>query len=137
MKARATGVFVGRAGELGELDRALGAARAGTGAAVLVAGQAGIGKTRLAAELAGHARGAGFEVLLGRSIDLVGTELPYQPFAEALRPLGKPWRPAGRRPARSCGYSRRRWRCSPGAPLPHPCCSYSRTCTGPIPRRSI
>jgi DNA-binding CsgD family transcriptional regulator len=95
MKARATGVFVGRAGELGELDRALGAARAGTGAAVLVAGEAGIGKTRLAAELARHARGAGFEVLLGRSIDLVGTELPYQPFAEALRPLGKPWR-AGR-----------------------------------------
>ena len=31
----------------------------------------------------------GFEVLLGRSIDLVGTELPYQPFVEALRPLGE------------------------------------------------
>ena len=46
-------------------------------------------------EVARRARGAGFEVLLGRSIDLVGTELPYQPFAEALRPLGKPW-PVGR-----------------------------------------
>jgi DNA-binding CsgD family transcriptional regulator/tetratricopeptide (TPR) repeat protein len=91
VEARASEVFVGRADELGELERALDAARAGTGAAVLVAGQAGIGKTRLAAELAARARSAGFEVLLGRSIDLVGTELPYQPFAEALRPLGEPW----------------------------------------------
>ena len=95
MKARASAVFVGRAGELGELDRALDATRAGTGAAILVAGEAGIGKTRLASEVARRARGAGFEVLLGRSIDLVGTELPYQPFAEALRPLGEPWQ-AGR-----------------------------------------
>ena len=66
--------------------------------AVLVAGEAGIGKTRLASELARRARGAGFEVLLGRSIDLVGTELPYQPFAEALRPLGKPWQAARQAP---------------------------------------
>jgi DNA-binding CsgD family transcriptional regulator/tetratricopeptide (TPR) repeat protein len=91
MEARTSEVFVGRAGELGELERALDATRAGTGAAVLVAGQAGIGKTRLTSELARRARAAGFEVLLGRSIDLVGTELPYQPFAEALRPLGEPW----------------------------------------------
>src|SRR5437763_6199681 len=90
MKARASEVFVGRTGELGELERVLEAARAGMGATVLVAGEAGIGKTRLASEVARRARGAGFEVLLGRSIDLVGTELPYQPFAEALRPLGKP-----------------------------------------------
>ena len=50
---------MGRAGELGELERALDAARAGRGAAVLVAGEAGIGKTRLAAELARRAREAG------------------------------------------------------------------------------
>ena len=98
MKARAGGVFVGRARELRELERALDAARAGTGATVLVAGEAGIGKTRLASEVAGRARDAGFVVLLGRSIDLVGTELPYQPFAEALRPLGKPWQAAGETP---------------------------------------
>jgi predicted ATPase len=91
MRARASGVFVGRARELGELEHALDAARAGTRATLLVAGEAGIGKTRLAFELAGRARRAGFQVLLGRSIDLVGTELPYQPFAEALRPLGPPW----------------------------------------------
>jgi DNA-binding CsgD family transcriptional regulator/tetratricopeptide (TPR) repeat protein len=88
MDARASDVFVGRARELAELERALGAATAGTGTTVLVAGEAGIGKSRLAAELASRARYAGFEVLVGRSIDLVGTELPYQPFVDALRPLG-------------------------------------------------
>ncbi len=93
------GVFVGRAHELAELERVLDAARAGSGATVLVAGDAGIGKTRLSAELARRARDAGFEVLLGRSIDLVGTELPYQPLVEALRPLGRPWRVEGQTPA--------------------------------------
>ena len=88
MEAPASEVFVGRERELGQLGRALDAARAGGGTTVLVAGEAGIGKTRLASELAARARDAGFEVLLGRSIDLVGTELPYLPFVEALRPLG-------------------------------------------------
>ena len=37
-------------------------------------------------------------MLLGRSIDLVGTELPYQPIAEALRPLGEPWLVDGQTP---------------------------------------
>ena len=98
MEVRASDVFVGRARELEELGRALDATQAGNGATVLVAGEAGIGKTRLASELAGRARDAGFEVLLGRSIDLVGTELPYQPFVEALRPLGEPWRVDGQTP---------------------------------------
>jgi DNA-binding CsgD family transcriptional regulator len=87
--ARAQGAFVGRAHELEELERALDAARAGSGSTALVAGDAGIGKSRLAAETAERARGAGFDVLVGRAIDLVGTELPYQPFVEALRPLGE------------------------------------------------
>ena len=88
--ARACEVFVGRLRELGELERAVDATRAGSGATVLVAGEAGIGKSRLASELAGRARTAGFEILLGRAIDFVGAELPYQPFLEALRPLGEP-----------------------------------------------
>ena len=83
-----SGVFVGRAREVGQLELALDATRAGSGATVVLPGDAGIGKTRLASEVAARARRAGFEVLLGRSIDLVGTELPYQPFVEALRPLG-------------------------------------------------
>jgi predicted ATPase len=88
METRAGEVFVGRAHELGRLGHALDATRAGSGTTALVIGEAGIGKTRLASELAARARDAGFEVLLGRSIDLVGTELPYQPLVEALRPLG-------------------------------------------------
>ena len=100
MEARASAAFVGRVRELRELERALDAARAGSGATVLVAGEAGIGKTRLVSELARRAHDAGFEILLGRAIDLVGTELPYQPFAEALRPLGDP-RQVGERSAGS------------------------------------
>jgi DNA-binding NarL/FixJ family response regulator len=88
MGTKASGIFVGRGQELGQLVRALDASRSGNGTTGLVTGDAGIGKTRLASELAARARDAGFEVLLGRSIDLVGTELPYQPLVEALRPLG-------------------------------------------------
>jgi DNA-binding CsgD family transcriptional regulator/tetratricopeptide (TPR) repeat protein len=89
MEARVEAAFVGRGHELAELERMLGATRDGSGAAVLVLGEAGIGKTRLASELAGRAVDSGCEVLLGRAIDLVGTELPYQPFVEALRPLAE------------------------------------------------
>jgi DNA-binding CsgD family transcriptional regulator/tetratricopeptide (TPR) repeat protein len=88
-------VFVGRAGELGELDRALDTARTGRGATVLIAGDAGIGKTTMVAEVATRARDVGMTVLLGRSMDLVGADLPYQPFAEALRTVGKPWEAPG------------------------------------------
>jgi DNA-binding CsgD family transcriptional regulator len=88
MEARPPPPVVGRARELWELERALAATQKGSGTTALIAGEAGIGKTRLASELALRARAAGFEALLGRSIDLVGTELPYQPFVEALRPLG-------------------------------------------------
>ncbi len=87
MEGRPREALVGRARELWELERALAAAQAGNGAAVLIAGDAGIGKTRLVSELATRAGAAGFEVLLGRSIDLVGSELPYLPFVDALGPL--------------------------------------------------
>ena len=92
MEVRASDVFVGRARELEALGRVLDAMQVGSGATVLIAGEAGIGKTRLVSELAGRARDAGCEILVGRSIDLVGTELPFQPFVEALRPLGQPLR---------------------------------------------
>ena len=97
MQLRAGAAYVGRARELGEVERALEAARAGRGSVVLVSGEAGIGKTRLATELAGRARAAGFEVLIGRSIDVVGADLSYQPFVDALRPLEQPWDAGGSR----------------------------------------
>jgi DNA-binding CsgD family transcriptional regulator/tetratricopeptide (TPR) repeat protein len=90
MEARASEVLVGRGRELEELQEALEAVRNGAGRTVLLAGEAGIGKTRLASELEWRAGEAGLEVLVGRSIDLVGTELPYQPVVEALRLLGDP-----------------------------------------------
>ena len=43
-------VFVGRARELAELDAALGRVREGRPSAVLVGGEAGVGKSRLAGE---------------------------------------------------------------------------------------
>ncbi len=88
MSEHARAPFVGRVRELAELERALAAAEVGSGATVLVAGEPGIGKTRLASEIAARASEAGFDVLLGRSLDLIGTELPYQPFVDALGPLG-------------------------------------------------
>src|SRR4029450_6909348 len=91
MEAFAGEVFVGRGRELAELGRALDATRAGGGTTALVTGDAGIGKTRLASELAARARGAGFEALLGGSIGLAGDRLPVQPSVEALRRLGA-WR---------------------------------------------
>jgi predicted ATPase len=89
MEARAGEAFVGRVRELERLERVLHATAEGAGTTVLVGGEAGICKTRLAIEVAERARGAGFEVLVGRCLDLVGTELPFQPFVEALRPLGE------------------------------------------------
>jgi DNA-binding CsgD family transcriptional regulator/tetratricopeptide (TPR) repeat protein len=83
----APGSFVGRAEELERLEVALAAAADGRGSTVLVAGEAGIGKTRLTAELAERARRGRATVLGGRCIDLVGAGLPYLPLVEALRPL--------------------------------------------------
>ncbi len=65
--------LAGRVDELSRLVRALDAARDGHGSAVLIAGPAGIGKTRLVAELAEHPRARGARVLRGRSIQLVGS----------------------------------------------------------------
>ena len=79
--------IVGRAAELDRLEQALAAACDGRGTTALVAGPAGIGKTRVVAELARRARARGATVLTGRCIDVVGVGLPYVPLIEALRPL--------------------------------------------------
>jgi tetratricopeptide (TPR) repeat protein len=52
--------------------------------AAIVAGEAGIGKTRLASELACAVHGEGALVLYGRCDEGLG--VPYQPWVEALRP---------------------------------------------------
>lgn len=50
---------------------------------MLVAGEPGVGKTRLVAELADAAAGDGAEVLVGHCAE--GAAVPFQPFVEALR----------------------------------------------------
>ncbi|MGH9005024.1 MAG: ATP-binding protein, partial [Acidimicrobiia bacterium] len=58
-------------------------ATAGERRVALLAGEPGIGKTRLAVELAGAVRETGGVVLAGRCDEDLG--VPYQPFVEALR----------------------------------------------------
>ena len=76
------GGFFGRRAEADLLEGAVKDAAAGTRRALLIAGEAGIGKTRLMAEAARAASDAGSTVLYGRCDEDLGA--PYQPFAEAL-----------------------------------------------------
>ena len=131
-------MFVGRARELGELERALETTRAGSGTTVLIAGEAGIGKTRLASELGEPCRRRGIR-RPGRSLDrsrrhgaAVSAARRGPASARGTSAASMP----GRR-ARSCRCSRTRSPCSPSAPRPRRCCSCSRICIGPIPQRWI
>ncbi|WP_437335384.1 ATP-binding protein [Sorangium sp. So ce394] len=86
--------WVGRDRELNLLDDLLGAALAGRGSSALVAGEAGIGKTRLLEELAERARARGFAVAWGRGWEL-GQAPSFWPWLEILRALlGRPRAPA-------------------------------------------
>ena len=76
-------IFVGRDGELDRLGQLWKEAGASELRVALVAGEPGVGKTRLAAELAGHVYDEGATVLAGRCDEDLG--VPYQPFVEALR----------------------------------------------------
>lgn len=76
------GPFVGRDRELGEIiDWLTPAASAGPRGS-LITGEAGIGKSRLVAELAVVAHEAGTAVLLGQCYEDLGR--PYEPFVQAL-----------------------------------------------------
>ena len=77
--------FVGRTEELGRLRAAQRSAEQREPVAVLIRGDAGVGKTRLVAEFADHARGSGAWVLWGTCLELGATGLPYAPVVEALR----------------------------------------------------
>ncbi|WP_246398912.1 BTAD domain-containing putative transcriptional regulator [Mycobacterium vicinigordonae] len=76
------GPFVGRGPEL---QRLLSSWQSGGTHAVLIAGEPGVGKTRLAGEWSQRAYKQGAFVLYGRCDEDLGA--PYQPFAEALRSL--------------------------------------------------
>lgn len=75
--------MVGRASEQEVLARAWAQAKDGQRQVVLLSGEPGIGKTRLATETARAAHAEGAVVLLGTCDEDVN--LPYQPFVEVLR----------------------------------------------------
>jgi hypothetical protein len=75
--------MVGRRAELEELSAALEAAGVGETRVLLVAGDAGMGKTRLTTEFARSAHADGAAVLFGRCDE--EALAPYQPWVEALR----------------------------------------------------
>ena len=76
--------LVGRDMDVSLLRRALARAGEGAGGMVLVSGEAGIGKTRLCAELSRWHRQRGGRVLLGRAASQE-TSIPYAALADALR----------------------------------------------------
>jgi DNA-binding CsgD family transcriptional regulator/tetratricopeptide (TPR) repeat protein len=78
-------VFVGRRPELAALDAVLARAGNGDGSAVLVEGEAGIGKSRLMARLESRGRAAGLAVLVGDCLPLAEGELAFAPIVAALR----------------------------------------------------
>ena len=97
-------VLIGREAEFGRLRSALSAAQSGSGVVAFLVGEAGIGKSRLAAALAAEASATGALVLTGRAVP-AGLSAPYRPLTEALQqglrmrampadPSLVPWLPA-------------------------------------------
>jgi predicted ATPase/DNA-binding SARP family transcriptional activator len=76
--------LVGRTAAFRQLMGRYQQAQQGQPQVVLLVGEAGIGKTRLANELIAWAWAQGTEVLRGRAFEL-GGRLPYQPLVVALR----------------------------------------------------
>jgi DNA-binding CsgD family transcriptional regulator/tetratricopeptide (TPR) repeat protein len=98
-------VFVGRGDELQRLQAVLDSAMAGVVNTVIVGGEAGVGKSRLLAELRAGAEASGLRFLVGGCVDLGDGAPPYDPLVAALRPWLKTLSPDDRSriigPARS------------------------------------
>jgi DNA-binding NarL/FixJ family response regulator len=86
--------LIGRDDELATLVEAVREADAGRPALAFVAGESGVGKSRLLSELARRARDDGARVLSGECVELGDGELPYAPLVGALRPLVRAGDPA-------------------------------------------
>jgi predicted ATPase len=78
--------MVGRAGPLSALRGAFMRAQAGQAQVLVLQGEAGIGKTRLAREFLAWTRAQGANALVGHAFEPAGS-LPYAPLVAALRPL--------------------------------------------------
>ena len=79
--------FIDRSAEIGQLQAALAAAAEGDGRLVVVAGEAGIGRTSLIEAFVREAADRGSIVLVGGSPAYAGSDLPFAALVEALRGL--------------------------------------------------
>src|SRR6266480_7929839 len=79
------GPLLGRTTELSTLIKVYHTAQRGQTQVVLLEGEVGIGKTRLASEFLAWAEVEGADVLRGQAFE-TGGQLPYRPMIEALRP---------------------------------------------------
>lgn len=75
--------FIGRQKELESLLQPIRAAGSGSGQVLLIAGDTGVGKTRLAYEFLRAAVTFGMKTLLGTCYEQEG-QIPYQPFIEGF-----------------------------------------------------
>jgi DNA-binding NarL/FixJ family response regulator len=74
--------ILGRDDELADLTSYLGLESEPQSRSVLLGGDAGVGKTRLLAELTDRLAAAGWRTMVGHCLDLADTALPYLPFSE-------------------------------------------------------
>jgi predicted ATPase len=86
--------LIGRTAELQELEAALADAASGRPSLAFLAGDSGVGKTRVVGELLHRAQDGGATVLTGEAIELGEGELPYAALVSALRPLARDGSPA-------------------------------------------
>ena len=77
-------VFVGREKELELFHRGFERLKNGAGHTVIIGGEAGIGKSRLASYIANEAKSLGMNIFMGRCLFREGG-LPYHPFVSALK----------------------------------------------------
>ena len=75
--------FVEREAERARLRQLVDDALVGRGRLALVAGEAGVGKSRLVAEIADEAQARGMRVLTGHCVEMSGTP-PYLPYVEII-----------------------------------------------------
>jgi ATP/maltotriose-dependent transcriptional regulator MalT len=83
----ASPVLVGREEQMAALDAAFDSVRQGAPTAVLLGGEAGVGKSRLVSEFGRAATAAGARVLTGGCLELGTDGLPFAPFTAVLRDL--------------------------------------------------
>jgi len=78
-------VFIGRSDQLARAELVLDRVAERDSTQLLIAGEAGVGKSRFVRELAGRATERSFRILQGGCVAIGGMGLPFAPIASALR----------------------------------------------------